>query len=391
MTIETKDILAAIEGVKTSVGERFEKLEREQKEFDEILKEIALKSGRPPLGTQSGPDQGEVKALNAAVRALVMGDQQKANTLFFEAKAMNAGTGPDGGYVVHPVLSSGMTKVMAEVSPFYRNARVITMTQGDSFVEPIDRDSAEAVWVGEQTDRDDTDTPQLGEFTVPLAEIYAMPKITQKLIDVASINMLQWLSGKVGDAFGVTEGAAFHSGNGVARPHGILEYSTSSAPDSSRAWGTIQYVATGASGAFPTSSTTVNPADVLVDVVSAMRAQYRLGAKWYMNRATAGVVRKLKDADGRHVWVDSLVQGEPSILLGYPVEIDEDMPNIGANTMSIAFANLAKAYTIIEMPGAKFLTDPYTAKPHVRLYAYRRVGGGMNNSEAIKFLKFGTS
>lgn len=360
------------------------------KSIEEEVKGFAIKANRPTFGG-GGMQPGEAKTINAAVQALIAGDQHKANALFIEAKAMNAGTGPDGGYVVHPVLSDGMTKVMAELSPFYRNARVIPLTQGDSFEEPIDRDAAEAVWVGENTTRDDTDTPQIGLFTVMLDEIYAMPKITQKLIDVASINMLKWLTDKVGEATAVKEGAAFHTGNGVAKPRGILDYPTSTASDALRPWGTVQYVATGASGAFPTSSSSVNPADVLVDVASSMRAQYRNEAKWYMNRTTAGVVRKLKDAEGRHVWVDSLVQGQPSLLLGYPVEIDEDMPDISPDSFSIALANLSKAYTIIERPGTRFLADPYTNKPNVRLYAYRRVGGGMNNSEAVKLLKFGTS
>lgn len=390
MTIEIKDILAAIEGVKTTVGERFEKLETSHTEVKEFFEELQKKANRPDLGA-GGTPPGERKLLDAAVRALVMGDQQKADAAFIQAKAMSVGSDPNGGYVVHPAMSSTMTKVMAEISPFYRDARKVPLTKGDSFEEVIDRASAEASWVGEVSSRPETDTPDLGKFLVQLNEIYAMPKVSQKLIDTADIDVMAWLSTKVGEAFAVKEGTAFHTGDGIAKPRGILSYPVSTAVDASRSWGTIQYVFTGASGAFPTSSATVNPADVLSDVVTAMRAQYRNGAKWYMNRNTAGAVRKLKDAEGRHVWVDSLQQGQPSLLLGYPVEIDEDMPDIGANTYSIAFANLAKCYSIIEMPGTKFLADPYSSKPNVLLYAYRRVGGGMNNSEAIKFLKFGTS
>lgn len=358
--------------------------------LEEEVKSAVIKSNRAGLFGGGGhvPSGAELKHLNDAVRALLGGDQVRANQAFVEAKAMSTGSGPDGGYVVVPTISSTMTKVMAEISPFYRLARVIPIEQGDSFDEPIDRAAAQAVWVGETQSRPDTATPSLGEFTVFLKEITAMPKVTQKLIDVARINIVDWLTGKVGEAFGVTEGSAFHIGDGVAKPRGILEYPTATTADATRPWGTIQHIATGASAAFPTSSTSVNPADVLVDVVSAMKAQYRAGAGWLMNRNTAGAVRKLKDAEGRHVWVDSLVEGQPSLLLGYRVDIDEDMPDISAGSLSIAFANLQKAYTIIEQPGIKFLTDPYTDKPNVRLYAYRRVGGGMNNSEAIKLLKF---
>lgn len=357
-------------------------------EIRAAVDQIMLKGGRPGFSGGSAVPDSERKALEQGVRALLAGDQAKAAQHFIEAKAMSAGTSPDGGYVVHPMISTGMTKVMEELSPVYRLARRIPMPTGDSFEESVDRDQASASWVGETQSRGDTDTPQLGLFRVELNEIYAMPKATQKLIDVAGIDIVGWLNGKTADAFAVTESDAYHEGNGVAKPRGFLSYTMSTSGDATRTWGEIQYIATGASGAFPTSSTTVNPADVLVDVVSAMKAQYRAGAVWLMNRATAGVVRKLKDADGRHVWVDSLVQGQPSVLLGYPVEIDEDMPDIGAGTLAIAFANLQKGYTIIEQPGVKFLADPYTDKPNVRLYSYRRVGGGVNNFEAIKALKF---
>lgn len=361
----------------------------EIEEMKAAIEEIQKKGNRPGLiSTETKLDTPELKALAGAARALLAGNQEKANSLFLEAKAMSVGSDPDGGYVVHPMLSSGMTKVMAEISPIYRLARKIPMSTGDAFEEPIDRESAAASWVGETAARPETGTPQLGVFRADLHEIYAMPKATQKLLDVASINPLTWLTDKVGDAFAVKEGTAFHTGDGIAKPRGILSYPTATTTDASRAWGTFQHIATGASGAFPTSSTSVNPADVLVDVTMALKPQYRQGAAWLMNRLTAGAVRKLKDADGRHVWVDSLVQGQPSMLLGYPVEIDEEMPDIAAGSLSIAFGNVDKTYTIIEQPGTKFLTDPYTDKPNVRLYAYRRVGGGVNNTEALKFLKF---
>lgn len=366
--------------------------------IEHVLEQLEAKMGRPGNpGADSITDvpPGEVKSLKAAIRALLKGDQHKANELFREAgaldrKGMSVDSDPSGGYVVHSLISSGMTKVMAEISPLYRLARKVPMTEGASFEEPVDSESAEANWVSERQARPDTETPDLAMFRVDLHEICAMPKATQKLIDVGSIDVLAWLQEKVGDAFAVKEGSAFHNGDGVGKPRGILTYPTAATADATRPWGTFEHIATGASGAFPTSSATVNPADVLVDVTSALKAQYRAGATWLMNRKTAAAVRKLKDVEGRHVWVDSLIAGQPPVLLGFPVEIDEDMPDIGADSLSIAFGNFAKAYTIIERPGAKYLTDPYTDKPNVRLFAYRRVGAGVNNTEAVKFLKFGS-
>lgn len=362
---------------------------------ESMVEDVAKKAGRPYGLAGDAPgsraNTPEMKSLTGAVRALLTGDQAKANALFAEAKAMSVGSDPDGGYVVHDAISSGMTKIMSDISPIYRLARKVPMPTGGAFEEPIDRDAAEANWVAELDARPDTSTPTLGLFRVDLNEICAMPKATQKLIDIASLDVIGWLQEKVGDAFAVKESGAFHNGDGVGKPRGILTYTTAALPDATRTWGQFEHVATGVSAAFATSSTTVNPADKLVDVSMALRAPYRRGARWFMNRFTAGAVRKLKDAEGRHVWVDSLIAGQPALLLGFPVEIDEDMPDIGAGSLSIAFGDVSKAYTIIEQPGVKYLTDPYTDKPNVRLFGYRRVGAGVNNFEALKFLKFATT
>lgn len=392
--------LTQLKTVLETQGEAFNKFvkrnDAERSELRAAVEDLQKKAGRPSVGHfgagGAAMSSGEQKAFDSAIRALMAGDKGKADALFAEAKAMNVGSGPDGGYMVHTQFSAGFTKVMQEVSPLYRMARVITLDAGnDSFEEPIDRETADASWTGEQSSRTETTTPQLGMFLVQLNEIYAMPKVTQKLVDLASFDVMGWLQTKVGESFGTKESDAFHNGDGVARPRGVLTYNIATTADATRPWGTIQYIPTGASGAFASASATVSPADALIDMITAMKPQYRAGARWLMNRNTAAVVRKFKDADGRYVWSDSLISGQPSTLLGYPVEIDEDMPDIAADSLSVAFANIQRAYTIIEKPGIKFLPDPFTAKPHVLLYSYRRVGGGMNNSEAIKLLKMAAS
>jgi HK97 family phage major capsid protein len=284
-----------------------------------------------------------------------------------------------------------MTRIMAEISPVGRMARTVMLDGGTRFEEVVDKDQTEAVWATETGARGDTTTPTLRKFSVGLDELYAQPKATQTLIDVASIDVMGWLTEKVGEAFGATESAAFHTGNGIGKPRGFLDYPTAATGDATRAWGTTEHIPSGASGAFQTPTTSVNPADCLVDVTASLRAQYRNGAIWLMNRQTAGAVRKLKDADGRHVWTDSLVLGQPSTLLGYGVEISEDMPVIAANSLSIAFGNWRKFYTVIRRLGVRFLVDPYTDKPNVRLFSYSRVGGGVANFEAMKLLKFAAS
>jgi HK97 family phage major capsid protein len=335
-------------------------------------------------GAVARETQEQRKALELGFRALIGGDQGKAYQHFAEAKGMSVGVDPDGGYLVTPTLSEDMTKVMLEVAPFLGLPRTVELTQGDSFEEPVDREAAGYAWVGETQSRSETSSPKLGLFTCPLHELEAQPKATQKLIDTARINVMSWLSAKVGEAFAYGEVSAFFTGNGVSKPRGFLAYPTAATADSSRDWGTLQHIVTGVNGAFAAT----NPSDVLIDLLAALKPQYRAGAVWTMNRATAAVVRKFKDGQGRYLWTDSLVLGQPPMLLGYPVVEAEQMPDIATGSLSVAFGNFKKAYTIVRRLGVRFLADPYTDKPNVKLYSIERVGGGVNNSEAVKLLKF---
>ena len=110
-----------------------------------------------------------------------------------------------------------------------------------------------------------------------------------------------------------------------------------------------------------------------------------------MNSKTAGHVRKLKDNDGRFVWVDGLAVGEPARLMGYRVLIAEDMPDIADDTLGIAFGDFSAGYTVAERPDLRVLRDPFSAKPHVLFYATKRVGGAVSDFAAIKLLKFAAS
>ena len=158
----------------------------------------------------------------------------------------------------------------------------------------------------------------------------------------------------------------------------------STAANGSEIWGELGHIVTGADGAFAAT----DPADAIIDLVYALGAQYRANGTFVMNSKTAGAVRKLKDADGRFLWSDGLAAGEPARLMGYPVLIAEDMPDIASGSNSIAFGDFAAGYTVAERPDLRILRDPFSAKPNVLFYATKRVGGDVSDFAAIKVLKF---
>ena len=69
----------------------------------------------------------------------------------------------------------------------------------------------------------------------------------------------------------------------------------------------------------------------------------------------------------------------------------EDMPDIGANALAVAFGDFRRGYLVVDRQGVRVLRDPYSAKPYVLFYTTKRVGGGVQDFDAIKLLKFAAS
>jgi len=304
-----------------------------------------------------------------------------------ERKALSVGSDPDGGYLVTPDTSGRIIAKLYETSPMRQLANVVTIGT-DTYEGLIDNGEASAGWVGETATRTETTTPQLGKWLIPVAEMYAMPSATQKVLDDAVLDLESWLAMKVADKFARVENAAFVSGDGVAKPRGLLTYTMSTTADATRPWGAFQYIFTGTSGGF---GTTTNGTDKLLDVIYSLKSGHRNNARWFMNRGTVGAVRKIKDGQGNYAWQPSTQIGQPATLLGFPVAEGEDMPAIGADSFSIAFGDFAETYQIVDRVGISVLRDPYTSKGSVLFYSRKRVGGGAIHFEALKFLKFGTS
>jgi HK97 family phage major capsid protein len=362
-------------------AEKVERLNRAMDAHKQALDEAALAPGRPRLDTGAAkPADGEHKtAWDAYMRK---GDASVLARV--EIKSLTGSFGPDGGYVVPPETESMIDRMLARVSPV-RAIASVRQIGAAVFRKPVASGGASAGWVGETQARPETLTPPLSVIEFPAMELYAMPAATQSLLDDAYVDVERWLAEEVQTEFAEQEGQAFISGDGVNRPRGLTTYPF--VADTSWSWGRIGYVATGAAGDFGPSS----PADALVDLIYAPRQAYRANGKWLMNRNVQARIRKLKDGEGNYLWQPSAVAGEPATLLGYPVHEAEDMPDIAANSYSVMFGDFQKAYLIVDRAGVRVLRDPYSAKPYVLFYTSKRVGGGVQNFEAVKALKFAAS
>ena len=302
-----------------------------------------------------------------------------------KATTMQVASDPSGGFWVTPDVSGRMVKKIYESTPIRQLANVVSIGT-DRLEGPIDNGEADAEWVGELSTRSQTGLPQLGMWSIDVHELYAYPRVTQKLLEDAKIDVESWIADKAASKFARKEAAAFINGDGSQKPRGLLNYPTATTADDTRAWGTFQFVGTGTSGGFGAGS---NGSDKLIDLIYEVKAQYRQMAKWLMARRTVGNVRKLKDGDGNYLYGLRLQDGAlVESIFGFPVADGEDMPAVAANSLSIAFGDFAEAYMIVERLGTSVIRDNITQPGFVKFLMRRRVGGGAVNFEAVKFLKF---
>lgn len=297
-----------------------------------------------------------------------------------EIKSLAGIVAKDGGYAVPREIDAMIANQVKEYSPIRQLAQVVQVgTAG--YRKLVAVGGTASGWVGETVARPETNSPEFAEIAPPTGELYANPAASQAMLDDAAFDLETWLASEIAMEFGRAEGAAFVNGTGIDQPLGFLSTPISKAGDATRAFGTVQYLASGEAAAIGS-----NPEARLIDLVHSMKASLRQGASWVMNSSTLAEVRKLKTADGAFLWQPGLVEGQPDRLLGYPVIEAEDMPDIAAGNTPIAFGNFKAGYLIAERSATQILRDPFTNKPFVHFYATKRIGGQVLDSQAIKLL-----
>lgn len=342
------------------------------------VKAIETRSNR--IGAGAGDMSAEEAEHKSAYSAWLRKGVGEAELSAIERKAFQTAVNADGGFAVPKVIDTAIIKRLIDISPVRQVAQVIQIGTSD-YNKLADIGGTTSGWVGETAARTETNTPQLANIKPTMGELYSNPMATQVMLDDAQFNAEAWLADSVAEEFARAEGAAFISGNGTNRPTGFLAGTPVATADAGRAWGVLQFTASGQAAAMPTS------VDTLITMVHQLKAGYRAGAVWMCNKTLLAALRTYKDTTNQYLWQPSMQAGTPSTFMGYGVVEAEDMPIVAASAFPLAFGNFNTGYLIVDRMGVRTLRDPYTNKPYVGFYTTKRVGGIVQNSEAIKLLR----
>lgn len=388
-------VTKAIDELSKTVDERLKKLETTKSEPEkkgdkgdgvdlkaivDRLDKVEAKANRPGT-SQKDNDDVVTKAFSSFLRT---GSD-------VELKAALSSSNPEGGYFIVPNVDTNIRNILADISPMRQLAEVVSISSGNTYERFYSVGNSGAVWVGEGTLRPkDTARPELKQQTYGVCEMYAAPAASRQLFEDASFDIGSWFNTWVANDMATAEGEAFLNGDGInGKPRGLLSYPVVATDDKTRDWGSMQYLPAGHASA-PTDD---NWAKALVALVLTVRPEFRANGKFLMNTATLIRLKQIQDSNKRFMWSDGGNIGDSpnGYILGFPVYVDNNMPSIEANALSVAFGDFKAGYTVVSRQGIRVERDAVTIKGVIQLDSYQRVGGGLGDSRAIKFLKVATS
>jgi HK97 family phage major capsid protein len=358
------------------------------KALEARLAEIETKANRPGSTAAAQLQADEHKA--AFVDYMRKGSNGGAEARLFDlqtkAADVRTSTGASGGFALPKEIASQIEKMILDISPIRSIARVV-QTGTTDYHQMVNRGGLAAEWVGETSTRTlDTVTTDFGDVVPTFGELSAVPSATRHSLNDLFFDVEAMLAADGAERFAIAEGIAFISGSGTNQPTGFLTGTPVTTADASRAFGVLQYIFTGAASALGT-----NPWDQLKDMLYTLKAGYRQNASWVMNSLVLAAHAKVKDSTGQYLLTPAVREGDPDVMLGRPIVVAEDMPNVGANTFPIALGDFNRGYLIADIPGMWMVRDEITKVGWVRFPMAKRVGGRILDSNAIKVLKVAIS
>lgn len=303
------------------------------------------------------------------------------NFVKYGEKALSSQEGTGSLVIRKPSISDIVEKPFAPT--LFRDIAGKAIVQSDHLELVREKGNTDAGWAHETTLGAETNTADLMKILIPVHEMYARTRISQRLIDDAVINLESWLLDSIERKFSQLEEDAFINGSGEQMPKGLLTYDRVQAH--AYEWGKMVEYRTGANGE-------IVHADILLDTVASLKTPYLSGACWVMSRSAFAEIRRLKEpSTGRYLWQPSLQERGGNTLLGFPIILSDATPALKAGTpsTSIAFGNFSLGYQIVDRGEFTILRDPFSAKPFVEFYVTQRLGGDVVDFDAIKFITAG--
>lgn len=351
---QARDILstAQADGGRRLTAEESDKFDRLMEQVDahdgDIAREERLRAKErridgdpddaPPVRENNGPDKGGNDGERmAAFRQYLIGGRASLNPE--QARTLQAGSDPEGGYLVAPTQwVTGLLQRLDDEVFIRRWATVEQLTEAASLGVPtLDTDLDDAEWTTELGTGSQDDALRFGKRELTPNPLAKRVKVSRKLLRLTGGRAEDIVQERMAYKFAVTQEKAFMTGDGNKKPLGLF---TASAMGISTARDVTV-------GDISDDAQDIN-ADGLIDMKYTLKAGYMSRARWLFHRDTVKRIRKLKDAEGVYIWRPGLATDRPDTILDLPFGMSEFAPNTYTDGQYVALLGDFSKYWIAD-------------------------------------------
>jgi HK97 family phage major capsid protein len=286
---------------------------------------------------------------------------------------MSTGTDSEGGYTVQSEVAGSVIEALKEFGGMREVATVISTSQGNPMNWPTsDGTSEEGEIVAENASATDEDV-SFGTKALPVYKFSSkVIPVPIELLQDSSVDIEAFVRGRIVQRLGRTTNKYFTVGTGSSQPTGIVAGSSEGAVALSGQVDSILY-------------------DDLVNLEHSVDPAYRrFSARWMFHDQTLKALKKLKDGQGRPLWLPDVAGSAPAQIMGYGYTINQDVAQMAANAKSVLFGRFSD-YVIRDVMAFtfyRFTDSAYAKKGQVGFLAFMRSGGNlMDVGGAVKHFR----
>ena len=340
-----------------------ERLERQQAIDDEMN----TPTSNPLTGKPMQPNAEDKPGRGSNSYKTAFWKQMRDRSSVDVRNALQIGTDSEGGYLCPDEYERTLIKALDDVNKLRALCTIIRTESGDRKI-PVVASHGTASWVDEEGAIPESDDA-FGQISLGAHKLATMIKVSDELLQDSVFDVESYIAAEFARRIGTAEENAFLTGNGSAKPTGMLNASN------------------GASVSVTTAGASFT-ADEILDLIYSVRSVYRPNATFLMNDSSIKVLRKLKDGSGQYLWQPGLKEGQPDRLLNYNVVTLAGIPEVSATNKVILFGDF-KYYWIADRQGRSFqrLNELYAATGQIGFRATERVDGRLVLGEAVKCLQ----
>lgn len=137
------------------------------------------------------------------------------------------------------------------------------------------------------------------------------------------------------------------------------------------------------------SATSVT-ADELIDLQESVPDRYQPNCFWVMSKKTRAAIRKLKNSEGDYLLNRDFTAPWSYTLLGRPVYVSDNMPDMAASKRAIAYLDpTGVAMKISEKPTAQVLLEKYADEHAVGVICWIEADSKIENKQKVAVLEMG--